>query len=240
MWSTLYYIFSASAITSIGYGILYYVDRDRAINLTRELSWNSVKLYHKVNLEYKKINRLYCQRKPDKDSKSDIDESDNEDFSDKEEEGNLQFYGYNLGNSHITEYKSFNIDDNDYINNTDFDLMFIKDRNEKIYKRIKDKSDISNNIKIKKIDKPFIQVELCQDNEDENVTIHKNLEPFYTDENEILDKKFLKWYAKTFYDISIEKNYKINIIDSNINMFHLKECDYLKLDSVKNYEIMKE
>ena len=228
MWSTLYYIFSASAITSIGYGILYYVDRDRAMNLTRELSWNSVKLYHKINLEYKKINRLYCQRKPDKDSKSDIDESDNEDFSDKEEEGNLQFYGYNLGNSHITEYKSFNIDDNDYINNTDFDLMFIKDRNEKIYK------------KIKKIDKPFIQVELCQDNEDENVTIHKNLEPFYTDENEILDKKFLKWYAKTFYDISIEKNYKINIIDSNINMFHLKECDYLKLDSVKNYEIMKE
>ena len=34
MWSTLYYVFGASAISTIGFGLLYYLDRPRAQQIT--------------------------------------------------------------------------------------------------------------------------------------------------------------------------------------------------------------
>ena len=241
MWSTLYYIFGASAVSTISFSLLYYLDRPKAQQITQELSWNTVKLYHKINLEYKKIKKIYC---PDniKKSKSDdeIEDSylDNDDF---EVQGDYEFIGYNLGNIHITKYSSFNIINNHYINDTEFDLMFLKKNDTKMYKRIKNKKDISGNIDICKVEKPFIQVELSIDNIDEKVTIHKNLECFYVNDNDILDKTFLTWYAKTFYDITVNDNYKLNIIDSDVNMFNINEEEYLqiKIRDKSNYKIMK-
>ena len=163
---------------------------------------------------------------------------DNDDF---EIEGDYEFIGYNLGNIHITKYSSFNIENNNYINDTDFDLMFLKKNDTKLYKRIKNKDDISSDTDISKVEKPFIQVELSLENMDENITIHKNLESFYVNDSDILDKTFLTWYAKTFYDITINDNYKLNIIDSDINMFNINEEEYLqiKMRDKKNYEIIK-
>ena len=103
MWSTLYYVFGASAISILGWGLLYYLDRPRAQQITQELTWNTVRLYHKINLECSKMQKLYC---PDniKESKSDDEKEDsyldNDDF---EIEGDYEFIGYNLGNMHITK-----------------------------------------------------------------------------------------------------------------------------------------
>ena len=241
MWSTLYYIFGASAVSTISFSLLYYLDRPRAQQITQELSWNTVKLYHKINLEYSKIKKKYCLDNV-KESKSDdeMEDSylDNDDF---EIERDYEFIGYNLGNIHITKYSSFNIENNNYIKDTDFDLMFLKKNDSKLYKRIKNKDDISSDTDISKVEKPFIQVELSLENMDENITIHKNLECFYVNDSDILDKTFLTWYAKTFYDITINDNYKLNIIDSDINMFNIKEEEYLqiKMRDKSNYEIIK-
>ena len=179
MVNTLLRIWCKCHVSTIGYGLLYYLDRPRAQQITQELTWNTVRLYHKINLECSKMQKLYC---PDniKESKSDDEKEDsyldNDDF---EIEGDYEFIGYNLGNMHITKYSSYNIENNNYINETDFDLMFVKKNDTKeLYKRIKNKDDISGDIDISKIEKPFIQVELSLENIDENITIHKNLESF--------------------------------------------------------------
>ena len=241
MWTTLYYIFGASTISTIGFGLLYYLDRPRAQQITQELSWNTVKLYHKINLECSKMQKLYC---PDniKESKSDDEKEDSYlDDDDFEIAGDYEFIGYNLGNIHITKYSSFNIENNNYINDTDFDLMFLKKNDTKLYKRIKNKDDISSDTDISKVEKPFIQVELSLENMDENITIHKNLECFYVNDNDILDKTFLRWYAKTFYDVTVNENYKLNIIDSDINMLNINKEEYLRIKTCdkSNYQIMQ-
>tara|TARA_B100001250_G_scaffold409534_1_gene434061 strand:- start:80 stop:793 length:714 start_codon:yes stop_codon:yes gene_type:complete len=235
MWSTLYYIFGASAVSTISFGLLYYLDRPKAQQLTQELSWNTVKLYHKLNLECSKIKKLYC---PDNIKESKSDDEMEDDF---EVIGDYEFIGYNLGNIHITKYSSFKIENNNYINDTDFDLMFLKKNDTKLYKRLKNKDDISSDTDISKVDKPFIQVELSLENMDENITIHKNLECFYVNDNDILDKTFLTWYVKTFYDITLNENYKLNIIDSDINMFNINKEEYLQIKTrdKSNYQIMQ-
>ena len=48
MWDCVYYLASISAIGSAGYGLLYYLDRQLAEELATQISWNSVKLYHKI------------------------------------------------------------------------------------------------------------------------------------------------------------------------------------------------
>ena len=201
----------------------------------------SLNVSAQINLECSKIKKLYC---PDniKESKSDDEKEESYlDDDDFEIEGDLEFIGYTLGNTHITKYASFNIENNNYINDTDFDLMFLKKNDTKLYKRIKNKDDISSNTDISKVEKPFIQVELSLENMDENITIHKNLECFYVNDNDILDKTFLRWYAKTFYDVTVNENYKLNIIDSDINMFNINEEEYLqiKMRDKSNYEIIK-
>lgn len=241
MWNTIYYIFGASALSTIGYGLLYYFDRPTANQITTEITWNTVRFYHKINLEYSNIKRLYCSNTVNKESKSDDENEDDDDDVD-DNKYNLEFLGYNIGNNHITQYSSFNIENNNYINETEFDLMFLKknENNEVLYKRIKNKEIINKDIEIHKIEKPFIQVELSLNNNDEDtMSIHKNLIPFYINNNDILDKTFLRWYAKTFYDITIDENYKLSIIDSDINMFNIEKDHFLRLkDKKSKYELI--
>ena len=48
MWSTLYYIFGASAVSTIGFGLLYYIDRPMAQEITQNLTWNTVNFIIKL------------------------------------------------------------------------------------------------------------------------------------------------------------------------------------------------
>ena len=104
-----------------------------------------------------------------------------------------------------------------------------------LYKRLNDKEEININIKMKKIKKPFIQIELCQG--ETKQSIHNKLESFYIEGNKLLDESFLNWYAITFYSILLEDAYSLRIIDSDINMFNIVKGQFIKLVENKKYEV---
>ncbi len=89
-----------------------------------------------------------------------------------------------------------------------------------------------------KIDKPFIQVELCQN--DEKTSIHKNLEGFYLEDNTLLDESFLEWYVKTFYAIILDDDYNLSVIDSDVNMFKIEKGQRVDLNDKKQYQLINE
>ena len=92
-----------------------------------------------------------------------------------------------------------------------------------------------NNINIHDInmknynEEPFIQVEYIDDENDIRKSIHKNLSNFYVEGNIILDYTFMRWFMYYFYNIAINKNYKIECFDRNVNMFELSNKDHLFL-----------
>ena len=100
------------------------------------------------------------------------------------------------------------------------------------------KNDIDQNIKMNKIEKPFIQIELCQN--EGKTSIHKKLEGFYLEDNTLLDESFLNWYVKTFYGLLLDDNYKLSIIDSDINMFKIEKGQYIELNEKKQYQLVNE
>ena len=89
-----------------------------------------------------------------------------------------------------------------------------------------------------KIEKPFIQIELCQN--EGKTSIHKKLEGFYLKDNTLLDESFLNWYVKTFYGLLLDDNYKLSIIDSDINMFKIEKGQYIELNEKKQYQLVNE
>ena len=239
MLSLFSFIAGAGVFTSISMGLLYYFDRERAENITTTITWNAVKTYHKLNLKYNNFKRYYLNNTIEKESRSDDEENDESDESDI-----LQFLGYNISDGlHITEYVTNKFENNSYINDTNFDLMFLRKKvdDDSLYRRIFSKDEINLNVNIFKIDKPFIQIELCYDNEKtENISIHKNLKYFYVNDSFILDEKFIRWYMKTFYDVLVMENYKLSIIDSNVNMLSIDNSKIVHLNSKNekvNYDV---
>lgn len=84
------------------------------------------------------------------------------------------------------------------------------------------------------IEKPFIQILLH--NNDKSIDINEHLEKYYVNGNQILDITFLKWYLYYYYNIELDNNYKLDIIDSNIKMHQLKKYDSV-LFTNNTYEI---
>tara|TARA_B100000902_G_scaffold395801_1_gene455193 strand:- start:765 stop:1472 length:708 start_codon:yes stop_codon:yes gene_type:complete len=230
MWDLFYYLAGISAVGTVGFGVLYFYDRDTADEISREIGWNAVKAYHKINLEYDNLKRWYDQQNRPRISRSD-DEEENDDFEDVKE---VEFIGYNSKDD--TTYKTTDLEENEYIEGTYFELMFMKTLgDEQLYKRITDKNEVDQNVKIEKIDKPFIQVELCQN--EEKTSIHQQLVNFYVEENKLLDKAFLNWYLRTFYSIILNDDYHLSIIDSDINMFKIGKDECITLNPNKKYEV---
>ena len=61
------------------------------------------------------------------------------------------------------------------------------------------------------------------------ISIHEHLCNFYLDKNVILSKTFLEWYLKKFYSIELQNEYKLHIIDSNVNLFTINETQCIEL-----------
>lgn len=227
MWDIVYYLAGVGMIGTIGYGFLWIYDRDMAQDVAQQVSWNSVKAYHKANLEYNNLKRWY-----EVNTRERLDRSDDE----EEEETlkkDIEFLGYNKSDD--TTYKSDNLENNSYIDTTNFDLMFLikKVEDKELYKRLVDKNEITENVEMKITKKPFIQVELCQ-NENKS-SIHKYLEHFYIENNKLLDKPFVSWYVKTFYGLLLDDEYSLSIIDSDVNMFKLNSDQHIVLTENKKY-----
>ena len=59
MWNVVYYLAYAGVASALGFGVLYIVDKKKARDITQKISWNAVKVYHKVNLEVENVKRWY-------------------------------------------------------------------------------------------------------------------------------------------------------------------------------------
>ena len=84
----------------------------------------------------------------------------------------------------------------------------------------------------------FLQVEIEQLGE--RKSIHEFLKPFYLDGNVILSKTFLEWYLKKFYYTNLDENYKLHLIDTNVNLFSIdntQEIEFVVENNELKYKI---
>ena len=210
----LYYLAGVSVVGTIGFGLFYLYDESTATAIMEDFSWSAVRAYHRVNMETNNLRR-YLENEFVEEKNSDKEESDEE----IEEEKLVQFMGYTNDGS---VYTSDELENNQYIDDESFDMMMLikKENENSLYKRIHQKGEISSEVEFEKVDKPFLSVEVEQNNN--RIAIHDNLKSFYINGNMLLDKTFLKWYLEEFYGMNLEDNYKIHIIDSNIEMHKIQ------------------
>ena len=241
MLSYLYYLASFLGVGTVGYGVCYILNKERTEELTKQVVWNSVKQYHRLRLDCIKFKNWYVSRVRENmremremnsegyysEGYSEDDENENED-----EINNKTFFGYN--NKDGSSFKTSDLN-SEYLKDEDFDLMFLIQEKEKIksYKRVLDKSELE---KIKDedfeiVDKPFIQVEY--EVNDKKFSIHKNLKNFYVEDTSILDVPFLEWYMKEFYDEELNDDYKLKVIDSDVNMLTLDKTNTINIKDGK-------
>ena len=83
----------------------------------------------------------------------------------------------------------------------------------------------------------FIQLELIYNGTTYDISLN-TIKPFLVNKNMIFNKKFVKWFMKTHFNIDIDNTYTIKIIDSSINMLELNDSQYISIEdntySVKN------
>ena len=225
----LYYGFYMCLASGCGMGILYYLDKELASNIAGHISWNMVKLYHYLNSKCNKTHKKYTEHV------STILKSNKLKVINK-----VKFIGYTHKNNNI--YNTVDLS-SDYIYDNSFDIMLLEYKNK--FKRILSKDDIKyhSNDSLKNIFdneniKIFLQVQLEQFNT--KTDIHEHLPKFYLNDNILLDTVFLQWYLYKFYNIILSKEYKLHIIDNNINIFNISNTESTLIKKENNkyiYEI---
>ena len=210
-----YYLAGVSVVGTIGFGLFYLYDERAATAVMEDISWSAVRAYHRVNMETNNLRR-YLESEFVESKNSDVEEDDE---SEEEQEKLVSFLGYNLDG---TVYTTHNLENNNYIEEENFEMMMLVKKQEELdlYKRIHEKGEINCEFNFETTTKPFLSVEIEQNNN--RVAIHDKLKGFYIKGNMLLDKVFLKWYLEEFYSMNLEDDYKIHIIDSNIEMHKIQ------------------
>ena len=220
-----YYLAGVSVVGTIGFGLFYLYDETAAIAVMEEISWSAVRAYHRVNMETNNLRR-YLENEFVVSKNSDVEEDDE---SEEEKEKLVSFLGYNNNDSSV--FTTDRIENNNYIKEEKFDMMMLVKKQEdlNLYKRIHEKGEINCDYNFEITNKPFLSVEIEQNNN--RVAIHDKLKGFYIKGNMLLDKVFLKWYLEEFYSMNLEDNYKIHIIDSNIEMHKIQYDQSITIQS---------
>lgn len=222
----------------LGMSILFCCDKEKFFNISERLSWESVKCYHKVN---NKIKRVLEDLKPMEIKNHKITKGGN--ISKKKSKNIYKFIGYHNNNTFMCNINKLKANQY-FIDNTDFDIMFIKQcHNEEIlWKRILNKSELEKMeelTKFEKIDKPFLQIEYYQEKDESlqvKTEIHTNMKNFYIKNNKILDKTFVEWYIREYFSCIHCENYELQIIDTNINIFKMTNNDFCLLKPIDDHE----
>ena len=222
-----------ASISVMGAGILFCVNRERFDELSEKISWETVKYYHNINNKIKR-----AVKDIEKKTKKSKKESENIKLKDA-----FTFCGYNIHtqNEFMCDIENL-INKKYYIDDTDFDIMFIKKTSfdgEILWKRLENKEDTNDKSKLmanfEKIEKPFLQVVFANKIEDlenkpiEKTEIHNNLQSFYLKNNKILDETFVRWYMQKFHSL-IVNNYQLELIDTNITIFKLNKTQHCILE----------
>ena len=220
-----YYLAGVSVVGTIGFGLFYLYDERAATEVLENISWSTVRAYHRVNMETNNLRR-YLENEFVETNNSDVEEDDE---SEEEKEKLVSFLGYNNNDSSV--FTTDRIENNNYIKEEKFDMMMLVKKQEdlNLFKRIHEKGEINCDYNFEITNKPFLSVEIEQNNN--RVAIHDKLKGFYIKGNMLLDKVFLKWYLEEFYSMNLEDNYKIHIIDSNIEMHKIQYDQSITIQS---------
>ena len=241
MWDIINYLACTSTIGIASFGLFYYFNKNKAEKIMYEASWGLVTTYHRITLSIENIKDWYKTLNTDEEEiemliNNDTDLNDNKinQITTPNTKVKLEFFGLTLFGTNFEKYSQLYSGPSKHILETNFDLMFIKktEKEEEYYKRIENKNELNNEeVEFEILEKPFLQIELIQEDIEGGTTrmsIHKKLDNFYLEGNKILDKIFLQWYLFTFMDITLNENYTLHVIDSDVNMFTLKN-KYIKL-----------
>jgi len=239
MYGIFVFLSYVASLSVVGAGFLYCFDKEKFDEISNKLSWNTVKYYHKANIEMRKFLEKDTENKKIKSKKSKT-------LTNKNCEVYI-FTGYN-----VKEDSTFNCTFNKleekmyYIDEAEFDIMFIKKitkTNEKLWKRVLDKDELNDleSLKMfKPVEKPFLQIEYCISENDTNniqkIEIHNKLQPFYIENNLILDKTFIEWFINSYFNEIHNEEYNLQIIDSQISIFKMTNLESCLLNDT-GYEI---
>ena len=224
MFSEIWNYLILPSFISIGtFGIYYTVFPENGNYIMTNMAWYGVKLYSKAMIFYE-------------DNANTEDLEENDDFKDvDEEESTLSYYTddfikVHLGNNHTDIPKDWWENHQD-----DFDILVLKKNN--MYKTFSSYNELKNsNDDWEKMDSPFVQVELIVG--EETLDIHEILNNFYLKNNKILDKTFVRWFLKKWFNIENE-TYEIKIFDNDVNLVCLKSNEYIYLNNT-SYEVRNE
>ena len=173
----------------------FYFNRPLFDDLSRRGAWKGLELYHDVTTFIDKL----------------MKNGEEEEVEDEPEDVSKNILSYTTHDGKMASLSSIP---------PITDLLFFKEKIDgKIYcKRISVDDDITN-LSLMPLKKQFIQVEFKYDNK--SVDIHEHLQQFYLKDNHILDPLFLKWYLKFWFFLDLPKEYTVNIIDTDVNIFSL-------------------
>jgi len=218
-----YYFASSSLIASACFGTYYYFDKEGATRLAFNVSWQGVNCYVKAKSYLDRFSDVFSSNA----------EEENEEEGEEEEDKNIsnkKFMFY-----HLQEKSTIIVDEL-----TDEMVTLLQDHSgayiqflcydDNKFCRITDsltQDTTKEDFQFTKIDKPFIQVELEQNNK--TFEIHKFLKEHYFEGNKILDKEFLQWYLPYYSLGTLADEYTLKIIDKNIEMFTMNENQYILL-----------
>lgn len=198
-------------------------------SISKKVSWYGVSTYHRLRIfcnDYLNVEKVEELEDLKVDEKS-------EEVEEEEEDEYLELEGLNK-DGEIVEFEKYIFDDMYKIH--EIDILFLKCEKDgkTYYKKVNDESmEELFDYKLKTLPRQFLQVEL---EDGENKTdIHEHISKYYVENNVIFDELFLKYYMKKWYNCEISNEYKVNIIDKNIQLLSFKNDTYLKLND-SSYE----
>lgn len=217
MFSDYYSLLFGTGLFTLAY---FYVNPSTFKNMSSQISWYSVKTYHSLNIIM--TDYFYTEE---------MEQLENNDFEEEENEREIILEGLNGDN----KFESFNITENEKVEDvdiSDFKVLFveIEKDNKKYYKNISLDEDLKNlfNLDVEPIKRQFLQIELEQDSE--KTDIHEHISSYYVNGNTLFSKYFMKYYMEKYYSKDMETIYKINIIDKDITLLNIDNCQHIDLN----------
>jgi len=179
-------------------GITFYFNRPLFDDVSRRMAWKGLEFYHDITTFIENI------------MNASHDDEEDEELTDSSENNILAYTTHDGKTASLSYIPPIN------------DLLFFKKKVDDTlyYKRITANDDIKN-LTFNPLKKQFIQVELKYN--DTSLEIHEHLDQFYLEDNHILDTVFLKWYTKFWFFLDLPQEYKINIIDKDVNILTLQQ-----------------
>lgn len=223
-----YSILVGSSLIAFTY---FYLNPESFKKVTTNVSWYSVRTYHTFNIY---MNNYFEDKFPKRLTNESSDSE--EDFSEEDEEKIIMVEGVtnedNLETYEISDGYSFDLED------MKISFSLLKNDNKTYYQRlVNDKSfeelyEDEENLEL--CSRQFLQIELINGNE--KVDIHEHVSKYYVNNNVLFDEEFMNYFMKKWYNMDLESNYKINIIDKNIKLLSLESENSILLAN-DSYEL---